>query len=280
MKPVLVVGAKGLVGTAIGKLLPDALLWDREQLDVTNFPSIHAKFMELSGNISAIINCVAYNDVDGAESNGETARLLNAAVPKQLALFANACRVPLVHFSTGYVFDGQKEEYTEEDAPNPLSVYAQTKREGELLVEEQGGRYYIVRTNVVFGLKGSSTLSKKSFVDIVLGMSEKGGEYKFVTDEVNSITYAPDLAKTVVSILEQQLPYGIYHAINQGSASWYDFAKTILGEIKNTNVELKEARSEEFPRAAKRPTRVVLKNTKLPELRPWQEALSEFLVHK
>lgn len=277
MQKILVIGAKGLVGGALGEILPNAILWDREDLDVTNFPSIHAKFPELNGKIDAIINCVAFNDVDGAESNKEMAFLLNAQVPKQLALLANACRVPLVHFSTGYVFDGTKDSFVEDDETNPLSEYAKSKLEGERLVSEQGGRFYIVRTNVVFGKAGRSALSKKTFVDIVLGMAEKGGEYGFVVDEVNSITYAPDLAKVIVQMLQEKKEYGIYHVINEGEASWYEFAQTILENIGNKSVSLREAHSSEFKRSAIRPKRAVLVNSKLPKLRTWQDALLEYL---
>ncbi len=277
MNKFLVIGAKGLVGGALRKLRPQDLHWDREDLDVTNFPNIHAKFGELNGKISAVINCVAFNDVDGAETNEEKAYLLNRDVPKQLALLSNACRVPLVHISTGYVFDGLADSYNEDSVPNPLSIYGKSKLAGENQVIEQGGRFYVVRTNVVFGPKGESELSKKSFVDIVLGLAEKGDKCSFVDDEINSITYAPDLAKSIIHILENNLPYGIYHVINEGQASWLEFAEEILKLTGNTGLKVKPSKASDFKRSAKRPARVVLENNKLPKLRHWKVALAEYL---
>lgn len=279
MKPVLILGAKGLLGEALSETFPSAILWDKEDLDVTDFPKLHNKFIHLNNNISAIINCVAYNDVNGAESNNALAFLLNAEVPKQLALLSNACRVPLVHISTGYVFDGQKDTYDESDIPQPISVYGASKLKGEELLAEQGGRYYIIRTNCIFGKPGTSEASKKTFVQIVQSALASGDAKDFVSDEVNSFTYAHDLAIYIQLLLEKEIPFGLYHIVNSGQASWYEFAKEVQKYYPKSSAQINPVSRSAFARVAQRPARAVLLNTKLPVLRSWQEALKEFLTN-
>lgn len=271
----LILGAKGLVGQALMETLPNAIAWDRDELDVTNFTELQKRLDDQKGRIDAVINCVAYNDVDKAESNQDTAYLLNAELPKQLGLACKNLDIPLVHFSTGYVFDGEKERFMESDLPNPLSIYGQSKYKGELLVSESTGKHYIVRTNVVFGKPGISERAKRTFVQVVQELARKSNEISLVSDEVNSVTYAKDLASQVKLLLKNRLPFGIYHGINSGHCSWYEFGKEILKD--KPEIIVKEIKGESLPRAAKRPQRVVLLNTKLPILRDWHVALEEFL---
>jgi dTDP-4-dehydrorhamnose reductase len=225
---------------------------------------------------SSIINCVAYNNVDGAETNESAAYLLNEKVPADLSQICNELDIPLIHFSTNYVFDGEKGEYTETDEPNPQSVYAKSKRAGELAVTQTAKKYYLIRTSVLFGQKGQSELSKKSFVELMLSLAEKQKEIKAVSDEVNSLTYVSDLAHAVRALRSQKFAYGIYHFVNSGSVSWYEFAKEIFS-IKNIQVNLLPVPRTEFPRKAVTPKKAVLLNTKFIVFRPWQEALKEYL---
>ena len=224
-----------------------------------------------------MINCVAFNDVDGAEDRQEQAFLLNAELPGALARITADMGVPLVHYSTNYVFDGAGDEYAEADAPAPLSVYGRSKLAGERRIAESGGQWYVVRTAVIFGPKGESALSKKSFVDIMLDLSEKRSSIEAVSDEINNLTYAPDLAAGTCSLLEAAPPSGIYHLTNTGGASWYECASEIF-RIAGRNVTTIPVPATRFPRKAQRPAKALLRNTKLPPLRPWQDALREFLA--
>ena len=224
-----------------------------------------------------MINCVAFNDVDGAEDRQEQAFLLNAELPGALARITAELGVPLVHYSTNYVFDGAQGEYAEADAPAPLSVYGQSKLAGERRIAESGGQCYVVRTAVIFGPKGDSALSKKSFVDIMLDLSEKRSSIDVVSDEINNLTYAPDLAAATRRLLEAAPPAGIYHLTNSGSASWHECASEIF-RISGRNVSAIPVPAARFPRKARRPAKALLRNTKQPALRPWQEALGEFLA--
>jgi dTDP-4-dehydrorhamnose reductase len=273
---VLVLGAKGTLGGQLMRLYPEATGWDREEVDVLDSSALRARLDGLGFVPDAVVNCVAFNDVDGAEDRPEQAFALNAEFPGRLALWTKQKGVPLVHYSTNYVFDGAHGEYRESDAPAPLSTYGRSKWRGEQLVADVGGRWYVVRTAVIFGPKGESELSKKSFVDIMLDLAAKRDTIEAVADETNSLTYAVDLAAGTRDLLAAAPPAGMYHVTNSGGASWYDFAREIF-RIAGKRTTVLPVPSTRFPRKAKRPPRAVLLNTLLPPLRPWQEALTDFL---
>jgi len=258
------------------KLYPEATGWDREDVDVLDFPALRARVAGLPSAPGAIINCVAFNDVDGAEDRPHQAYALNAEFPGRLAQFTGELGIPLVHYSSNYVFDGARGEYVETDQPAPLSAYGRSKRGGEERVAEAAAHGYIVRTAVIFGPKGESDLSKKSFVDLMRDLSAKRDTIEAVSDEINSVTYAPDLAAGTRDLLERLPAPGIYHLTNRGSASWFDLAGEIF-RIAGKTINLLPVPSTRFPRKALRPPKAILHNTRLPELRPWQDALAEFL---
>jgi len=276
MSRVLVLGAKGTLGGQLMRLYPEATGWDREDVDVLDATALRARLDGLGFVPHAVVNCVAFNDVDGAEDRPEQAFALNAEFPGRLARWTKEKGVPLVHYSTNYVFDGARGEYLESDTPAPLSVYGRSKWRGEQLVAENGGRWYVVRTAVIFGPKGESELSKKSFVDIMIDLAAKRTTIEAVADEVNSVTYSADLAAGTRDLLEAAPPAGIYHVSNSGGASWYDFAREIF-RIAGKSTMVLPVPSTRFPRKAKRPARAVLLNTRLSPLRPWREALADFL---
>lgn len=278
MNPVVILGAKGTLGGQFKALYPAAVAWDREDVDVTNFEELKQKILALPQNPAAIINCVAFNDVDGAEEKREIAFQLNAEFPGKLAELCKQIDTTLVHFSSNYVFDGQKGEYTETDVPTPISEYGRTKLGGEQLIAEKGEKYYIVRTAVLFGPKGESELSKKSFIDIMLELAGKQPEIKAVNDEINSLTYAKHLAEAVKYLLGEQKPFGLYHITNAGFASWYDLAKELFA-FTNKTVQLVPVPSTAFPRKAQRPKKAVLLNTKIYQLPKWEDALREYLLN-
>jgi dTDP-4-dehydrorhamnose reductase len=284
---ILILGAKGMLGSELMNVFgSEAVGWDREEADVTKIEDIKLKIQQLKPSV--IINCVAFNDVDGAEEKKDIAFLLNEQVPANLSTLANELDITLVHFSTNYVFgNGHKYtngtnnvenlgQYAEEDEPSPQSVYAKSKRAGELAVIKTAKKYYLIRTAVLFGKKGESELSKKSFVEIMLSLVEKQKEIKVVSDEVNSLTYVNDLAYAVKVLLSQNFPFGIYHFVNRGQASWFEFASEIFKTLEK-NVKLLPVSASEFPRKALRPKKSVLINTKFIAFRSWQEALKEYL---
>lgn len=277
MPQILILGAKGTLGQQLAALYPRAVCWDREEVDVLDFASLERAIRSLPQPCEAVINCVAFNDVDGAEDKPDAAISLNADFPGRLAALCRSLGVPLVHYSTNYVFDGVKGEYAEEDSPSPISVYARSKEGGERVVASATPMHYIVRTAVIFGPKGASDASKKSFVDIMLALSEMRSTIRAVADEINSVTYAPDLAAATKGLLDSKAPFGIYHLTNSGQASWYDMACEIFRIAGRDHLQVEPVPSSAFPRKAHRPPTAVLMNTKAPFLRSWQDALAEFL---
>lgn len=273
---ILILGSKGMLG---GEFLRQygarAVGWDRDDVDVRDFALLEKSILSLRPEI--IINCAAFNDVDGAEIHKEQASLLNAEFPGKLAEICSKFGAVLVQFSSNYVFDGKQGEYAEGDKPNPVNYYGQTKYLGEEKIKNVCGKYFIVRTSVLFGKQGESAASKKSFINVVLDAAEKANAMNFVDNETNSITYASDLATAVQEMLKKMPPFGIYHIINSGSASWYEFAREIC-RIKKIETDLRSVSSGTFRRLALRPKKAVLLNTKLRPLRMWRDALFDFLA--
>src|SRR3989338_3394981 len=131
MTRMLILGGQGNLGAQIATLTPDSIILDREHIDATDFPQLRRKISDIAPDFDILINCIAYNDVDGSENKADFANLLNAELPKQLAEITNDLDKILVHYSTAYVFSGKKKSYAEEDVPDPVSVYGASKAEGE-----------------------------------------------------------------------------------------------------------------------------------------------------
>lgn len=276
MRKVLILGAKGMLGGQLRKLYPEGTAWDREEVDATDFASLGRAIASLDPAPEAIINCIAFNDVDGAEDLTEQAFRLNGELPGRLARLAAESGIPFVHYSTNYVFDGVKGEYEETDVPAPLSAYGRSKLEGERQVAAAAGEWYLIRTAVIFGARGESDLSKRSFVELMLDLASRRDTVEAVEDEINSVTYAPDLAAATARLLSSRPGAGIYHLSNSGAASWYDFAREIF-RLAGLRVQVLPVSSTRFQRKALRPPKAVLRNTRLPLLRDWKEALAGHL---
>lgn len=183
----------------------------------------------------------------------------------------------LVHYSTDYVFKGDKKEgYNELDKPNPQSAYAKSKYYGEQELQKNIDKFYLIRLSRLFGRPASSNLGKKSFVDLMLELSKTKKELNIVNEELDCPTYAPDLAARTKEIIEWKKPFSIYHVTNSGACTWYEFAKEIF-TIKNINVKINHVQASFFPRLAKRPKYSILLNMKLPVMRSWKKALNEYL---
>jgi len=281
---ILILGGRGNLGSQLVKIFsPDfeTIAWDRDDLDVLDFPLLAANINSLKPNL--IINAVAYNAVDKCEDQSEyqIAYRLNADLPAYLSELAYNLGSTLIHYSTDYVFSGTeyKREFTEEETPNPINKYGESKAAGEReLIKwiKRGLGAYIIRTSKLFGPKGVSPLSKASFFEIMLTMAMNKPEVSVVGEELSCFTYTPDLASATRRLWELEMPYGIYHLVNEGAATWLDGAKTLF-LLKKVSVLIKPLRSENLLRVARRPKFSVLKNTKIKKMRPFQEALKEYL---
>ncbi len=282
MKKILILGAKGTLGQALEKEFKDnyeVVATDRDDLDAAS-SDLELKIKEINPEI--IINAIAYNAVgkmETDESQRKIAFFLNSDLPGILASIAKKMDSIFVHYSTSYVFDGKKREgYKETDKPNPIDLYGKSKMEGEKAVEKVGGKYYIIRLSRLFGQRGASEMSKKTFVEIMQGEIEKP-ELEVGNTEISSVTYAPDLAKLTKFTIEKDLPFGIYHGSNEGMCTWYEWAKEIFKDM-GRGPRVVPAKHTLTPAEVKHPQYSGLVNTKLPKQRSWQEALKEFLSEK
>lgn len=283
MKSVLILGAKGMLGQALGVEF-SASGWtvtghDREELDVTDFVAVAQKLAELKPDL--VINSVAINAVDKIETEPDffaAAELINTKVPGELARLCKIQNSTFVHYSSDYVFAGDNESGYVEDAPfAPLNKYGYTKAAGEVAVQNVGGKYYVIRLSKLFGMPAVSEGAKKSFVDTMLGLAVGGKtEFEVVDDESSSPTYAPDLAHLTRELVESNKEFGVYHGANSSACTWYEWAKEIFA-IKKLAVEVRPVSVSAYPRPAARPHASILLSTKMPTQRSWQEALQEYL---
>ncbi len=271
---ILLLGKSGMLGSCFLKHLTSfhgqVFALGHEDLDITDAQ----KVMEVVKQVSPVIviNCTAYTAVDNAESDVESALKINGYALEGLARACKEAGSKLIHFSTDYVFDGNKSEgYLENDLTDPINVYGKSKLLGEEMIMANMSDFYVVRTSWLFGENG------KNFVDTMVSLAKTNKELKVVGDQIGSPTYTNDLVMAVVeNFVEKEAAPGIYHLTNSGKTSWYGLAKKIF-EILKLDIAVLEVSSAEFPRPAKRPNFSVLINSKLPLMRSWEEALSGYL---
>jgi dTDP-4-dehydrorhamnose reductase len=259
---VLILGAFGMLGHALQAVFPGAILKGRD-LDITDQALVSSFIRDQTPKI--VINSAGYTNVDGCEDEPEHAFAVNGMALAHIATACQQTRATLVHYSTDYIFDGSKQEYIESDAPNPISLYGQSKLLGEEMIREHMDDYRIIRTSWLFGRHG------KNFVDTILQLSGQMETVKVVTNQVGRPTYAVDLAEKTPDIIGREP--GIYHVTNDGTCSWFEFARAFIPNAVPCT-------TEEFPRRAKRPRYSVLTSTKMPPMRHWREALAAYLKTK
>jgi dTDP-4-dehydrorhamnose reductase len=277
---ILVAGASGQLGRALVTLLGPRVAWSggSAELDVRDGAAVARRVAEVRPEV--VVNASAYNKVDAAESEVGEALAVNAAGPAHLARACREAGALLVHVSTDYVFDGASERpYTEDDRPRPIGCYGASKLAGEAMVAASGCEYLLVRTSGVFGA-GGSRAKGGSFLDRILARARSGEVLRVVSDQVFSPTYAPDLARGTVALVDRGAR-GLFHLTNAGECSWHGFALAALG-LSGLEVPVQEIRSADLGLAARRPAFSVLANLRyaslgLPLLRPWRAALGEFL---
>ncbi len=276
---ILLTGAKGMLAKDVIANLKEnneLICTDSDELDITDKEAVLKKVKEIKPNY--IINCAAYTAVDKAEEpeNYELVRKVNAEGPKNLSIAAKNEDAILVHISTDYVFDGDldiSKAYKEEDKVNPVSVYGKTKLEGEELIKENLDKYYMFRTAWLYG-------DGNNFVRTMLKLAKDKEAVNVVNDQHGSPTFAGDLAKVIKQAIEKKIPFGTYHATNEGFTTWYEFTKKIY-ELENIKTKVNPVTSEEFIRPAKRPTNSQLDKTKLKnagiQIPHWEEGLKKYL---
>jgi len=221
------------------------IAFDHGSLDIIDLEKVREA---VKGNLpDFVINCAAYNAVDNAEEDWETAYLVNGIGPKNLAIACEESKSVLVHYSTDYVFDGGKgTPYTIADIPNPINTYGKSKLLGERFVQSLSTKYFLIRVSWVFGVGNDTNFAKK-----VLKWASKNETLKVVDDQISSPTYAVDLAKATLDLIKTGA-YGLYHITSPISCSRYEWARYIL-ELIGWEGNLLPAKSYEFKVLAKRP---------------------------
>ena len=273
---VLVTGVNGQLGHDIveecQKRNIEAIGVDVKEMDITNVNQVNEVITETKPD--AIIHCAAWTAVDKAEDEVEQCRKVNRDGTKHIVDVCEKLDLPLMYFSTDYVFDGQGEEpWNEYDERHPLNVYGQTKYEGELEVERLK-KHFIIRISWVFGINGHN------FIKTMLRLGKERGEVSVVNDQIGSPTYTYDLARLCVDMIQTK-EYGTYHATNEGICSWYEFACEIFKQAK-MDVIVHPVDSTQFPTRAIRPKNSRMNKTELDKhgftrLPSWQDALERYL---
>ena len=281
---VLVTGASGQLGTDLCEVLRDFELipLTHKDIEINDMDSVKQAFNKYKPDI--IVNTAAYVRVDDCEDEKEKAFKVNALGARNVAVVAQELGARLVHISTDYVFGGEAESrttpYTEFDTPVPLSIYGKSKLAGENLVRHSCLRHFIVRASALFGVAGSSGKGG-NFVETMLRLARERDELKVVNDQVFFPTYTRDLARKITELITTEY-YGIFHITNKGDCSWHEFAVEIL-ELAGIKTPVVPITSGQYPQKARRPRYSVLDNYHLrllgmDDMRPWQEALKDYLA--
>ncbi len=273
---VLILGKNGNLGRELIKATQceEIIAWDREEIDITRADEVMEKVGQVKPDV--VFNCAAYTAVDKAEEDYEAVKLLNGYAAGFVAKACKKSGAVMVHFGTGMIFNGENPEgYNEDSEPYPINVYGKTKLLGEEEVKANTDDYYIIRTEWLYA-KPENSSAKKSFNEIMLDLAAAKDRLQGVEDEIGKPTWAKDLAIESWRIVKDKIPFGIYHITNSGQASRLEWTREIL-KLKNIDKPVDSVKGDSFPRPAKRPHYEILNNTKLPPLRSWQEALSEYL---
>lgn len=285
MVKVAVIGATGQLGTDICQKLKskEVVSLTHSDIEVTDINSVERTFQKY--RVDVIINTAAFHKVDECEENPEKAFKVNALGARNVAVIAQKIGAKLVYISTDYVFGGGRGRsipYNEFDAPSPLNVYGRSKLVGENFVKEFCLKHFIIRTSGLFGVAGASGKGG-NFVETIIRLAKEKSELRVVNDQIFSPTYTKDLAEKILQLINTEY-YGVFHITNKGFCSWYEFAKEIL-KLTGIEVSIIPITSEELPQKVKRPNYSVLDNYHLrllgiDDLKPWQEALKEYLKEK
>lgn len=280
---ILITGSNGMLAKEVKERFSkgnEVITTDVEELDITDEKSVFNFVDNLKPDY--IINCAAFTAVDKAEECYELADKINGDGPTNLAKAAKVAGTKLVHISTDYVFGGDldiSEDYKEDDKKDPVTVYGITKLHGEQGIQKNMDEYYIFRTAWLYGVGGNN------FVKTMTKLGTTRDEINVVSDQHGSPTYAKDLAEIIYQTIEKKIPYGVYHATNQGYTTWYDFTKEILKQ-QGIECRVNPVTTEEYIEMmkitqAKRPFNSQLSKNKLLEqgivVPEWKDGLKRYL---
>jgi dTDP-4-dehydrorhamnose reductase len=277
---VLLLGGSGQLGGEIRRLWTglELIAPPHGELDITRRPALESAVATYAPD--AVVNCAAFHNVERCEAEPHSAFAANALAVNAMAEICAQRGCLFVTMSTDYVFDGALgRPYTESDRPNPLSVYAVSKFAGELLVQRLQSAAYVVRTCGVYATR-ASTSKGHTFIDRIITQARAGEAVRVVRDQTVSPTYAPHLAAGLLQLLQSGADYGVYHMVNEGAVTWYDYACEAL-RLAGIEYDLKPVSYKDWPSRVRRPEFSALENAKLHgsgiTLPSWQEGLAAYL---
>jgi dTDP-4-dehydrorhamnose reductase len=280
MRTVLVTGGKGQLATCISDLdkkIKDLkfLYVDFDELDITKKENVVSFFS--NNKIDYCVNCAAYTAVDKAETEIELAKNVNEKGAQYLAETCNDSDAIFIQISTDFVFDGKSSvAYKEDEKASPLSVYGNTKLQGEIAVAKATKKHFILRTSWLYSEHGNN------FLKTMLRLGNEKDKLNIVADQIGTPTYAGDLAALILKIIvDKNTDFGTYHYSNEGVASWYDFAKAIFQEA-GKKIKILPIKTSAYPTPAKRPTFSVMDKSKIKnklniEIPYWKESMVKCL---
>ena len=275
---ILVTGSNGQLGSEIVALQAQETQHQWFNLDINGLDITDKNAVEqfvINNKIDGIINCAAYTNVDKAEEDVALCYKVNRDAPQYLAQAIEKVGGFIIHISTDYVFDGTNNiPYTEQDKPNPVTIYGKSKIEGEQYVCESCKQHIIIRTAWVYSSYG------KNFVKTMIKLGKEKPSLGVIFDQIGSPTYARDLAKAIITIVNQGIIPGIYNFSNEGVISWYDFTKHIHQLANITSCKVAPIHTADYPTLAQRPhfsvlDKIKIKNTYNIEIPYWRDSLEE-----
>ena len=277
---VLLTGANGQLGNCFVDIFPskwELIKTDAEQLDITDKYAVDRFIAKYKPD--AIINAAAYTAVDKAEDEPQLAYNVNVIGPKNLSISSRKYNAKFFHVSTDYVFDGTNNiPYVEEDITNPINIYGETKRKGEIAVLDNDPSAIVIRTSWVFSPYGNN------FVKTMLRLATEKQQLSIIDDQLGNPTYAGDLAQLILQLLDKKIDGGIYHFCGDSSTSWFMFAKRIFEIASNQKIitqspEIIPVKTEAFPTKATRPKYSVMSVEKLGKYGLSASAWNKGLIH-
>ena len=274
---VLIFGRHGQLGSTLTNIFKKnhkVLSLGHQEVDITDQYVVEQAFVKHKPQY--VLNGAANTQVEASESDAFGAYAVNAIGAYYVSLAAHRHKAVVVHISTDYVFDGKRSYYFETDSPSPLNIYGASKLAGEQLVMIANKHHYIVRTSALFGDKQVG--SPPNFVDLVISSALNKNNIKMVNDQYTSPTYTEDIGKAIYDLLEEELPFGIYHIKNNGSCSWYEFALYILKEAGIT-YKIQPIKSSESSSNIVRPRSSILRSNYNFDLPSWENAVKRYLLN-
>ena len=282
---ILLIGAAGQLGQDLLPVLQrqshQVVPVTHEQLEICSLQAVREAVA--GAHPECVINTAAFHRVDDCEDQADKAFAVNVMGVRNLAQAAEQAGASLVHFSTDYVFGGEKRTpYREGDLPQPLSVYAISKLAGEFAARQYCSRHFVIRTCGLYGMGGSRSKGG-NFVETMLKLAAQKKTIRVVADQIVTPTSTADLAERVLPLIESD-GYGLYHMSSAGECSWHAFAAEVF-RLAGVNADLQPTDSESFGAKARRPPYSVLDNWQMraagiAEFRPWQEALAEYIAQR